>query len=77
MTQIEKKLNKLPSKFRKRISGFKYTFELLIKKEDDTIWVLSYKSKEYDTIFIEISHESLQAAVDTMLSELKKVKIIQ
>lgn len=76
MTQIERKLNKMPGSFKKRLNGIKYKFDLLITKEQD-LWVIIYRSKEYESNIIEITHESLQVAVDTMLAELRRIKIIK
>ena len=75
MTQIEKKLNKLPEKFKKRLSGIKDVFCLDIKKKDG-LWIMKYESEKYDYTLIEIVHENLQVVVDTMLSELKRTRMI-
>ena len=75
MTQIEKKLNKLPEKFRKRISGIKDVFYIDIRKRDG-LWIIKYYSERYECTLIEVLHDNLEVAVDTMLSELKKSHII-
>lgn len=76
MTQIERKLNKLPESFKKKINGIKYLFQLNIKKRDN-LWIISYDSEAYDSCYVEVVHEHLQVAVDTMLSEMRKMKIIE
>ena len=74
MTQFEEKLNKLPGSFRKRISGIRDYYDLNITKKDN-LWIMNYHSREHEYIILEVSHESLQAVVDTMLSELKKIRV--
>lgn len=76
MTQFERKLNKLPGLFKKRFNGVKYRFNLSITKED-SVWIISYYSKEYESTIMEIVHESLQVAVDTTLAELRRIKVIK
>ena len=74
MTQIEKKLNKLPESFIKRINGVKDTYEICIFKKENH-WIIQYKSKENEYIILEVIHDNLQAAVDTTLAELKKIRV--
>lgn len=74
MTQIEQKLNKLPEKFRKRINGIRDTYKLSITKENG-LWSFKYYSIENEYTIVEVLHDNLQAAVDTMLAELKKIRV--
>ena len=74
MTQIEQKLNKLPEKFRKRINGVRDTYKLSITKENG-LWLFKYYSIENEYTILEVLHDNLQAAVDTMLAELKKIRV--
>lgn len=74
MTQIEQKLKKLPEKFRKRINGVRDTYKLSITKENG-LWLFKYYSIENEYTIVEVLHDNLQAAVDTMLAELKKIRV--
>jgi len=74
MTQIEQKLNKLPEKFRKRINGIRDTYKLSVTKENG-LWLFKYYSVENEYTIVEVLHDNLQAAVDTMLAELKKIRV--
>lgn len=74
MTQIERKLNKLPEKFRKRINGVRDTYKISITK-DNGLWLFKYSSIEHEYTIVEVIHENLQVAVDTMLAELKKIRV--
>lgn len=73
-TELEKRLNKLPSDV--RVGSIRY--ELLISKEyivdeDLFYWCITYKDKFDGNIILEVLHQSLQTAVDTTLKEIKNL----
>ena len=68
-TELEKKLNKLPAYI--MVEGSCYQFELQKDKETNH-WFVEYTDNNDNSIII-IEHQSLQAAVDTTLKELKNL----
>ena len=70
-TELEKKLNKLPEYI--ELNKVKFCLDIGKYKENDILmWCISYI--DYcDNILFSVQHQSLQAAVDTMLSEIKKL----
>lgn len=66
-TELEKKLNKLPA----FIPILDDQYDLKITKDINN-WKIEY-TDYLGNCWISIEHNSLQAAVDTMLSEIKKL----
>ena len=67
-TELEKKLNKLPE----YINSDNIFYFLLIRK-NDTTWIIEYVDVITENTLILVSHQSLQAAVDTILKEIKNL----
>ena len=67
-TELEKKLNKLPE----YINSDNIFYFLLIRK-NDTTWIIEYVDVITENTLILVSHNSLQAAVDTTLKEIKNL----
>ena len=66
-TELEKKLNKLPA----FIPILDDQYDLKITKSNNN-WKIEY-TDYLGNCWISIEHNSLQATVDTMLSEIKKL----
>ena len=66
-TELEKKLNKLPDYI--VIDNNKCNVYIY---KGDSLWYIDYIN-EFDNCYLSVVHKSLQAAVDTMLSEIKKL----
>lgn len=67
-TELEKKLNKLPE----YINSDNIFYFLLIRKNDSN-WIIEYVDVITENTLILVSHQSLQAAVDTTLKEIKNL----
>lgn len=68
-TELEKKLNKLPAYI--VVEGLCY--QLKIQKDNETNhWFVEYTDNNINSIII-IEHQSLQAAVDITLKEIKNL----
>ena len=74
-TELEKKLNKLPDS----ILQEKTIFALFITKviwdsinNNQCTWYIDYRD-EVDNTILHVEHQSLQAAVDTTLKEIKNL----
>jgi len=67
-TELEKKLNKLPE----YINSDNIFYFLLMRKNDSN-WIIEYVDVLTENTLILVSHQSLQAAVDTTLKEIKNL----
>lgn len=90
MTELDKKVNKLPMYITIDNTNYKLHIEkeeeCMTKKElkelnmkstkDRTIWVVEYTDYEYNTV-LSVYNTQFQAAIDTTLSELKKMKLTE
>lgn len=66
-TELEKKLNKLPDFI--IIDNNKYDVNIY---KGDGLWYIDY-TNEFDNCYLFVVHQSLQAAVDTTLKEIKNL----
>ena len=68
--ELEKKLNKLPAV----IQDYGVFYDLIICKCDVPLkWVIQYTNFSTENTILTVEHQSLQAAVDTTLKELKNL----
>lgn len=66
-TELEKKLNKLPAFI--KVDDIEYHLKIL---KDNEVWYIEYCDFLLNTI-LSVEHQSLQAAVDTALKEIKNL----
>ena len=66
-TELEKKLNKLPAFI--KVDDIEYHLKML---KDNEVWYIEYCDFSLNTI-LSVEHQSLQAAVDTTLKEIKSL----
>lgn len=66
-TELEKKLNKLPAFI--KVDDIEYHLKIL---KDNEVWYIEYCDFLFNTI-LSVEHQSLQAAVDTTLKEIKNL----
>lgn len=90
MTDFDKKVNKLPmyiiiddtkyklhiEKEEKRMTREELKQLNMKPAKDHTIWVVRYTDHEHNTV-ISVHNTQFQAAIDTILSELKKMKLTE
>lgn len=71
-TELEKKLDKLPAFIETDFDGYCVWELRIIKTAKNNHWFIEYTDSNDNSIII-VEHQSLQAAVDTTLKEIKNL----
>lgn len=72
-TQLEKKLKKLPDHLEDNEIGYDLRITKLTGKVTNRdYWTISYIDSYTENILLSVEHTSIQAAIDTILSQIKK-----
>lgn len=72
--ELEKKLKKLPDYLEDDKIGYDLRITKLTNKVDNKdYWAIEYIDGLTGNILLSVEHTSIQAAVDTMLSEIKNL----